>query len=268
MTEDSDNNHSYWDPILYNANSEPQLKWSIAMLEKYQFKGNESVLDVGCGNGRVTALIASKVKNGEVIGIDLSQDMVHFANQAYNDLPNVFFQQGNAADFNLPYQFDLITCFNVLHWIYQQEQALTCIYHHLKPQGTALLHLGRPIRDQGIVEGLAYAIDEPRFSQYFVDFVEGPYMSYMTMEDYQWILEHIGFQVLECQEKEIITELESHEKFALWVQAVLVHGSRLPSELRTPFFLAVTEKYAEVTQQPNQQIRYSYFAWEIKATKK
>lgn len=268
MTEDSDKNHSYWDPILYNANSEPQLNWSLAMLQKYPFKGTESVLDVGCGNGRVSAVIASKVRNGEVLGIDLSKDMIHFASQAYSDLPNLSFQQGNAANFKIAYQFDLITCFNVLHWVYEQEQALTCLYNHLKPQGTTLLHLSRPIREQGIVEGLAFAINDPRFAPFFENFTEGPYMSYMTLEDYQQILEHIGFEVLECQENAIVTEFENHEKLALWVQAVLVHGSRLPSELRTPFFLCMTEKYAEVTEQPTTKICYHYFAWEVKAIKK
>lgn len=268
MTEDSDKNHSYWDPILYNENSEPQFNWSMAMLQKYQFKGTESVLDVGCGNGRVTAVIASKVKRGEVVGIDLSKDMIHFANQAYLDVPNLTFKQSNAADFDFPFQFDLITSFNVLHWVFEQQRTLTCIYKHLKPNGTALISLGRPIREQGIIEGLAFAMAEPQYAPYFEHFTEGPYMPYMPLESYLYMLENIGFDVLECHEKQIVTEFESLEKFALWVQAVLVHGSHLPIEMRTPFFVCLAEKYAEVTQQSTAKIQYFYFPWEIKAIKK
>jgi len=84
----------------------------------------ERVLEVGCGNGKVTAQIATRVPRGAVVGIDPSSEMIAFASKQFasTTYPNLRFQTGDAR--NLPFrdEFDLVASFNALHWIPDQER--------------------------------------------------------------------------------------------------------------------------------------------------
>lgn len=70
-----------WEPEEYEISSSNQKKWGVELLSKLNFSGNEKVLDVGCGDGEITALIAKRVPHGFVVGIDSSEDMVYLAKE-------------------------------------------------------------------------------------------------------------------------------------------------------------------------------------------
>ena len=61
-----------WDAATYDRVSQPQLAWGLAVLERVPLKGNEQVLDAGCGTGRVTAELAAHLPSGAVIAVDAS----------------------------------------------------------------------------------------------------------------------------------------------------------------------------------------------------
>ena len=66
----------HWNPKDYHKNSSEQQKWGLELLNKIAFSGNERVLDIGCGDGKLTMEIANRVRHGSVLGIDKSEDMI------------------------------------------------------------------------------------------------------------------------------------------------------------------------------------------------
>lgn len=99
-----------WNADDYARHSSAQLKWARELISKLGLKGNESVLDIGCGNGRVTAELASLLPSGSVTGIDSSPDMVQLANNAFppHIFPHLVFELMDACEINFTDKFDII----------------------------------------------------------------------------------------------------------------------------------------------------------------
>src|SRR6266702_3251869 len=65
-----------WNSAVYHRLSGPQLSWGKKVLSRLRLRGDETVLDAGCGTGRLTAELAEALPRGRVVGIDLSQNML------------------------------------------------------------------------------------------------------------------------------------------------------------------------------------------------
>ena len=68
-----------WDAKDYAKNSQNQFQWAQELIPKLKLRGNESLLDIGCGDGRITAEIAKCLPDGKAIGIDNSAQMINLA---------------------------------------------------------------------------------------------------------------------------------------------------------------------------------------------
>src|ERR1700733_6506372 len=112
-----------WNAAGYVRISELQATMAAQMLGLLDLKGAERVLDIGCGDGRITTEIALRVPHGSVIGVDASEKMVAFARQ-HDGQANLRFEVADARALPFQQEFDLIVSFNALHWIPQQELPL------------------------------------------------------------------------------------------------------------------------------------------------
>jgi trans-aconitate 2-methyltransferase len=65
-----------WNADAYHRVSGPQVAMSEAVLDRLELTGDETVLDAGCGSGRVTRLLLERLPRGRVIAVDASPDMV------------------------------------------------------------------------------------------------------------------------------------------------------------------------------------------------
>jgi trans-aconitate methyltransferase len=72
-----------WDARDYEKNSTQQRQWAQELLQKLDLLGNEIILDIGCGDGKITAEIAVLLPRGSIIGIDLSEEMIVLARQCF-----------------------------------------------------------------------------------------------------------------------------------------------------------------------------------------
>ena len=110
-----------WNAANYERISGLQQATSEEVIALLDFKGTERILDVGCGNGKITAEIAARVPDGSVLGVDPSHEMITFASSHYGEAahPDLRFEVADAR--SLPYreQFDVGVSFNALHWIRQ-----------------------------------------------------------------------------------------------------------------------------------------------------
>ena len=71
-----------WDARSYDRVSTPQVEMARAVLERLPLRGDETVLDAGCGSGRVTAMLLERVPDGHVVAVDSAPSMVEHARTA------------------------------------------------------------------------------------------------------------------------------------------------------------------------------------------
>jgi trans-aconitate methyltransferase len=105
------------------------------IVNSISFKQDDCILDIGCGDGRVTHEISLLVPKGQVIGIDTSSSMVEEAKKLTTSKSNLSFFKKGAEDFRLNAKFDYILSFHSLHWISDKNKMFRNVFNHLKLRG-------------------------------------------------------------------------------------------------------------------------------------
>jgi trans-aconitate 2-methyltransferase len=152
-----------WNADQYSRGSTLQQRLARKMLMSVPLKGTEQILDVGCGDGKITAEIAAQVPQGSVLGFDLSRNMIDFASKNFTQ-PNLRFEVGDVCE--LPYreEFDLAVSFFTLHWVRAQEKALRSIRKALKENGQAWFYIvcdGPRKSIEDVIEDVRHSPDGP-----------------------------------------------------------------------------------------------------------
>lgn len=186
----------FWDDTLarkYVHNSDLQRRWAWAMLPKYRWKGNEHILDIGCGDGKISADLSQFVPQGSLTGVDASPAMIQWAKRQYikEEYPNLSFIDGNALDFELDRQFDVAVSFCVLPLIEEKEIALRNIAKHLKPGGTFIAAVLRHA-NKGLINTILDVWDAE--NDHF-NAEQFPNMNRLDENQYAALLEKTGFTV-------------------------------------------------------------------------
>src|SRR5829696_8801002 len=70
-----------WDATTYHRVSNPQFGWGQRVLDRVPLRGDETVVDAGCGSGRLTAELLKRLPRGRVIAVDRSQNMLRAAGE-------------------------------------------------------------------------------------------------------------------------------------------------------------------------------------------
>ncbi|MCT7997192.1 class I SAM-dependent methyltransferase [Laspinema olomoucense] len=131
------------DPILSYYRTSFHQPRAIEIIKEHPWKGDEHILDVGCGDGRITAELAQRVPEGSVLGIDLSEKTVQFAKNRFpkNQYPNLDFCHLDFMLSDYQEKFDVVVSMGAMHYISDQSQALKKIKNSLKHDGQAILFL-------------------------------------------------------------------------------------------------------------------------------
>ena len=186
-----------WDPADYYEHSYPQYALALGLLERLRLTGNERILDVGCGDGKVTAELATRVPRGSVLGIDASTDMIGFARMMFPQSahPNLSFRYGDAAKLTFRNEFDVVVAFASLHWVKDLPIAVRGIKQSLTPGGrfaaqiVAKRHATAPIRSP-LHLARKEVMDRPTWRTYFDGFEQ--HRAY-TADECEQLLTDAGF---------------------------------------------------------------------------
>lgn len=128
-----------WSGADYAEISDLQRWLADKSLSRLTLRGDETILDVGCGDGRITSELARRVPGGRVLGIDPAPRMLEFA-RAHHHEANLAFEAGDARQLE-SYRggFDLVVSFNALHWLPEPREGVNGVRGCLKPGGRAHL---------------------------------------------------------------------------------------------------------------------------------
>lgn len=233
-----------WNARDYAQHSQAQKQWAKELIAQLPLSGHENVLDLGCGDGKITAEIAGIVNRGTVVGIDNSAAMIALAKRRYpaRQHRNLSFRVMDARNLSFAACFDVIFSNAVLHWIQQHQPVIEGLYRSLKSGGKILLRMG----GQGDAAGMKAAIDRvkdsPQWTEYFSDF-EFPY-TFAGVDDYRVMLEAAGFTV---KRLELLARNMTHDGragLAGWIRTTwLPYTQRIPEELRESFIETVCSSY-------------------------
>jgi trans-aconitate 2-methyltransferase len=236
-----------WDAAEYSRRSSLQEAMAQEVLALLDLKGSERILDVGCGDGKITAQIASRTSKGSVVGVDPSRDMISFAQSHFGPatLPNLRFEVADARRLAVQNEFDLVVSFNALHWIPEQQTALGSIRSTLVSDGKAQLRLVSKGARKSLEDITEETRRTSRWKAYFQNF-EDPYL-HLTPEEYSAVAERSGFRVLRVSTKGHAWDFGSRTAFSgFCAVGCVAWTSRLPAAERMNFINDVLDRYQEV----------------------
>lgn len=235
-----------WNASDYEKHSRAQQKWARELFEKSGLKGTEDVLDLGCGDGKVTAEIAGYVNNGSVVGVDSSSSMVDLAIERYPESkhPNLKFRLMDVRELAFSECFDVVFSNAALHWVKNHKPVVEGVSKSLRPGGKILLQMGGKGNASCVLSVLGELLENPEWGRYFDKF-EFPYGFYGKSE-YEALLVQSGFRInrLELIPKDM--EHEGKSGFEGWIRTTwLPYIERVPVEKRDEFIEAISTRYIE-----------------------
>lgn len=240
-----------WDATAYAKMSGLQKAMAAQVMPLLALRGDEHVLDLGCGEGKITALIAARVPRGEVLGVDPSRDMIAFASSHFGNgnQANLRFEVADARALAFTDAFDLVVSFNALHWIPDPDPALRSIRAALKAEGRAQLRMVTAGPRQSLESVVEDVRQSPRWREYFAGFGD-PYLR-LTPEQYIAAAGRNGLRAVRVQTRDETWNFESRAAFHGFCAVGLVAWTQhLPETDRTAFVDDVLDRYRAITGDP------------------
>jgi trans-aconitate 2-methyltransferase len=249
----------------YHNQSGLQKAMAEEQLGLLSLDGAERILDLGCGDGKITAEIATRVPQGSVLGVDPSRDMVAFASSHFGPPTwvNLRFEVADARSLSYRDEFDLVVSFNALHWVPEQRLALQSIRAALKPDARAILRFVSQGRRKCLEDVIEEVRQRPQWADYFPGFRK-PYVHF-TPEEYRALADGCGFRVLELRVQDKAWDFKSREGFLAFGRATFVEWTRcLPEGKWEAFIVEVLDDYRAVAaDSPADVNTFKFYQMEI-----
>lgn len=224
-----------WDGAGYDRAAQPMTRRGVAAIDRLVLRGDETVLDAGCGSGQVTAALLERLPEGRVIALDASPSMLEVARGRLGGDPRVTFVEADLAR-PLPVdgQVDAVLSTSTFHWVLDPEALFANLAAVLVPGGPLVFECGGAGNIEGIVSvvrSLGETFDPWCFA---------------TPEATRARLEAAGFDV---ETAWLATDhvMLAPEALADYLETVVLgsHLARMPAERRRPFAEAVAAGMAE-----------------------
>ena len=258
-----------WNAADYAANSAAQQIWARELIAQLQLRGNELILDVGCGDGKVTAELAHAVPKGSVTGIDASPEMIRFARKTFpsGKHPNLEFQVMDACRLRLARRFDVVFSSSVMHWVADHPAFLRGAAACLRPGGRLVVSCGGKDNAQDVFVALRPEMRLKQWCKFFRKMGK-PYFFHSPAEYEKW-LPRFGFKTHSVRLSPKDAVYQGRGRFAAWFRTTwLPYTQRVPENLRGEFVAAVTDRYiAKHPPDAEGRVRVRMVRLEIAAVK-
>ena len=212
-----------WDATAYHSLSQPQQSWGKKVLSRLQLRGDETVLDAGCGTGRLTAELLAALPRGGVVGVDLSHNMVQAAREHL--LPQfggrIFVLVADLQALPFHEAFDGIFSTASFHWVLDHDRLFRSLRQALRPGGWLHAQCGggpNLARLRARVRELAAS---PSYAAYLGGFAEPWYFSDAETAAAQ--LKRAGFIQVETSLEPALTLLDRPGQYRDYLKTFILH---------------------------------------------
>lgn len=258
-----------WNAKDYAKHSTNQYEWAKELIPKLELSGSETLLDIGCGDGKVTATLAKYLQNGKAVGIDSSQEMITLARRSFpsGSYPNLSFTKMDARKLTFKEQFDVAFSNAALHWIVNHKPVLLGVRNSLKSSGRLLFQMAGKGNAKDVIAVFEAMQREEKWKPNFAEF-SFPYGFYSPEEYKQWLREAgLKPERVELVPKDM--KLQGKEGLAGWIRTTwLPFTERVPSHLRAAFVAEIADRY--LAAHPSDEVGVVHIEMtrlEIQATK-
>jgi len=230
-----------WDGATYDRIADPMTRWGSSVLDRLPLRGDETVLDAGCGSGRVTQQLAERLPRGHVIAVDASPSMVGAARKRlapFGDrVSYVVADLGERLPL-APDSVDAILSTATLHWVPGHDTLFANLAAVLKPGGRLVAQCG----------GAGNIASVQRVLAGIGDGWTGPW-TFPTPDETRARLEAAGFESIETWLQDEPTTLQPGEPLSEYLRTVVLgaHLERLPTKEREPFVATVAAALPDAT---------------------
>lgn len=242
-----------WDAGSYHRVSVPHEEWARSVLDRLPLQGEETVLDAGCGSGRVTRLLIERLPRGRVVAVDGSTSMVEKVRETLR--PGDEALVSNLTELALDEPVDAVFSSAVFHWVLDHDSLFRRLVTVLRPGGAIAAQCG----GAGNIDRLRKISDEVAASEPFAPCFEGfetPW-NYANAEETEARLVAAGFKQVRCWLQPWTIEPPEPAEFLRTV-CLGPHIDRLPEALRAPF----VERVLDLEPEP---LRLEYVRLNIEA---
>jgi trans-aconitate 2-methyltransferase len=219
-----------WDAATYQRVSVPHEEWARSVLDRLDLRGDETVLDAGCGSGRVTAMLVEGLPRGRVIAVDGSPSMVEKVGEVLRPGDEATVADLTALELAEP--VDAVFSSAVFHWIADHDQLFQRLRETLKPNGRLAAQCGGGGNIDRLREVSAAIMARDPYAPHFEGF--GEPWHYAGAEETEERLRAAGFAAARCWLQPWRVVPPSPVEFLATV-CLGPHVDRLPEDLRAPF---------------------------------
>jgi trans-aconitate 2-methyltransferase len=236
-----------WNAALYHQISAPQVSWGKKVLARISLRGDETVLDAGCGTGRLTRDLLEALPRGHVVGLDLSQNMLDAA-RAYLEPDfggRVEFVCCDLLDMPFEQRFDGIFSTASFHWVLDHERLFRSLHRALRPGAWLCAQCGGG-KNLGRLLGRVHTLIAAQpYAQHFAGY---PFpWEFSDAETAASRLRRAGFEEIETSLEEAPTKFPNAQEFQQFVESVILRNHLdciLDRALRDQFLAELTRQAA------------------------
>ncbi len=236
--------NTYWNAEVYERIGKPMRRWAQQVIDDLALRGDEIVLDAGCGSGSVTMDLVAKLPRGKIYAVDASSEMIEALTRTIEEggLSRVVPVHAGLTDFSLPEQVDCVFSNAVFHWIPDDDALFGALFRTTKAGGRLRAQCGGLGCIAHVLEAAAAVRQDERFASHVGDFLDA--RKFRTPEEAVESLERAGWTDARARLWGQPVPFDDREEAALYVKTVLLrdHVARLPEELRDAYARAVVEE--------------------------
>jgi trans-aconitate 2-methyltransferase len=233
-----------WDSESYHRISEPQFAWGIKLIETLRLRGDETVLDAGCGSGKLTAELLKRLPKGRVIAVDLSENMVRAAREFLKPQfgERVVCMHSDLCELMLEKTTDGVFSAATFHWVSDRGKMFERLCAALKPRGWFEAQAGGGRTLQYFWQIADTVVARKPFAEHLKGFKRQ--QDYLDPEITRGQMEAAGFSEIEVSLQNAPVQFPDAEAFCEFIKTVNFknHVQKLPAGLRGRLLDEVAEE--------------------------
>ncbi len=202
-----------FDGKKYRKVSSHQREWGEKLIAELALRGDESVLDLGCGDGGLTAFVAERLPKGRVVGVDASEGMIETADELAGG--NLSFRRTAIEEIDFDAEFDVIFSNAALHWVKDHPPMLSRVHRALKTGGVIRFNFAGDGNCANFYRIAKDAIKRAEFALSFADFVWPWYMP--SVEEYRRVMSETQFRDVRVWGEKADRPFEDRKSFVGWI---------------------------------------------------